>query len=203
MPLNLYTTAISSYLKSTALQMLISFKKQGKTDWSQFKNELVETFRPVDHERIIRTKLLNLRQLDSFDKYSNDFLFWSNQIPEMSDSDKLACFLQGLKPKTRTELVIKGVKNVNEAIILAGRIEHARNESISNTVAKVNYSNVRFKRDKSRVDVRNITCLKCKQKGHYATNCPSKTAINRPQNSFKNNNNMANVTCKICHKKGH
>jgi hypothetical protein len=52
----MHIVAVSSYLKGTAMQMLKAIKKRGQTDWLLFKKDLLRTFRPVDHERIIRTK---------------------------------------------------------------------------------------------------------------------------------------------------
>jgi hypothetical protein len=219
-PIQMYIIAVTSYLKGTALQMLKAFRTRGQTDWIAFKTELLRTFRPVDHERIIRTKLLNLKHSENFDKYSNDFLYWANQLPEMSESDKLACFMQGLKPLTKVELVIKEVKTLNQAILLATAIEHARNEgnNSNNSVAKVNYSATKNKfnafgktnkQGSSTSKTDNIFCYTCKNKGHYSSNCPNKTKTNKYKNFAKTANNansantFANITCRKCNQKGH
>jgi hypothetical protein len=216
-PAPMHIVAVSSYLKGTAMQMLKAFRKRGQTDWLLFKKDLLRTFRPVDHERIIRTKLLNLKQTDNFDKFSNDFLYWANQIPEMSEADKLACFMQGLRPLTKVELVIKEVKTINEAILLATAIEHARSEgNNNNSVTKVNYSTTKSKYNntssnkysKASSKTDSNFCYICKSKGHFSSNCPNKGKTNRFK-SFANtkpnanNNSIANITCRKCNQKGH
>jgi hypothetical protein len=121
----------------------------------------------------------------------------------MSESDKLACFMQGLKPLTKVELIIKEVKTLNQAILLATEIEHARYEgnNSNNSVAKVNYSTTKNKfnafgksnkQGSSISKTDNIFCYTCKNKGHYSSNCPNKTKTNKYKNFAKPANN-ANI----------
>ena len=119
---------VAPFLRGTAFQMLKRFMLEKRTSWNEFRNELLTAFQPPDHARIMRTRLLNLRQGESFQKYSRDFQYLVTQIVGMSEEDKLACFMQGLRARTRVELVYKKVSTLTEAVTLASSLELARND---------------------------------------------------------------------------
>lgn len=74
----------------------------------------------------------------------------------MSESDKLACFMQAVIPLTKVELVIKEVKTSN--CPNQNKTNRYKNFAKNNNNA---YTNT------------NRTCRKCNQKGHYANSCRS------------------------------
>ena len=134
-PENLKIKAITPFLRGTAFQLAKRFLLDGTKTWENFQTELYVMFTPVDFDLKIRTELLNLKQNESFERYANRFQYLVNQL-KMSEEDKLTCFLQGLKPRTRTEIVIKNIDCYEDAMRLASNLESYKDLSSS---AKINF----------------------------------------------------------------
>ena len=136
------------------------------------------------------------------------------KVNEMSDKDKFTCFMQGLKPKTRVELVIKGVTNLEEAIIMATSIEHAR-FSGKKEYSSVNYANTNkkpFNKKKSNAElkkerIKTLQCYRCNKTGHISKTCrvkmEKKDQIKNQQVYNKPNDEKKKITCYTCKKTGH
>ena len=108
-PDHLKVSVIAPFLRGTAFQILKRFVSERNEDWDDLSLELLATFQSPDHVRMLRSKLLNLKHDGSFQKYSTQFQMLSTQLSNMSDIEKLTCFLQGLKHRTRTYIILKGV----------------------------------------------------------------------------------------------
>ena len=163
--------AVSTYLRGTAFQMAKRYILNRNTDWDAFCNELTQTFQPIDHERITRTKFLNLKHTDNFQKFSREFQYLATQIKGMSEEDKLACFIQALKTNTKTEVILRQPARLEDAIRIASVIELAREEN--NKVIKTNYINVKNKFSLSNKKLRNpnLICSICNKNGHTSQYC--------------------------------
>ena len=136
-PENLKIAVVSSHCRGLALQIAKRYLQARNTNWAQFREEMIKTFKPVDFERQTRTRLINLRQTGGFESYSREFQLLSNQLPDISNEEKYTCFLQGLRPKTQMELTVRGVKELDQAIVVASQIE----STLGNfATASVNYS---------------------------------------------------------------
>ena len=110
-PVNMYLVAISNYVEGTAFEMVMTARKE-KRSWMYLRAQLIKTFRSTFKDFNLRSKILGLKDGGDFEKYLHDFRSLSNQIPTiaMTEADKLTCFMQGLRPKTRIELFIKKVR---------------------------------------------------------------------------------------------
>ena len=166
-PSNLKISIASSYLRGIAFQMVKRYHNEKNTDWNHFKKELIKTFLPPNYELSIRTRFLNLRQTAGFESYSRDFQLFSNQLPDMSKEDRFTCFLQGLRPETRCEIVLRVVKDLNEAIVIATQLEYTLGSE--QTTSAVNYSPIKRFGDKR--DKKDVECYFCHLKGHQVNEC--------------------------------
>ena len=185
---------LAQFLRGTALNMLKRQISKGNSDWNDFKEVLIKTFQAQGYERSLRTKLLNLKQTDSFEKYSSEFQYICSQLGSMSDVDLLACFMQGLKPRTRLELILQEVSDLPSAIILASKFEMAMKEANLNGEKTSKYANNKPVMNKK------ITCYNCKEDGHYKNACPKMNG--GKQTSRPDSKNMQ-ITCYNCKEKGH
>ena len=209
---------VAPFLRGTAFQMLKRFMLEKRTSWNEFRNELLTAFQPPDHARIMRTRLLNLRQGESFQKYSRDFQYLVTQIVGMSEEDKLACFMQGLRARTRVELVYKKVSTLTEAVTLASSLELARNDG-SNQRAhseerefgakNKGQSHFKFRHENGTAKSGQAKCFKCNKTGHFANKCRS--SENSKNNNSSNSDNKSSgqkkeskdILCWNCGKRGH
>ena len=157
---------VTPLLRGVAFQMAKQSYLESR-QWNEFKADLLKTFMPVNHERTTRTRLLQLKQTDSFSKYSKEFLYLVNQLPNLKEEDKLACFLQGLRQRTRTEIELREIRTWSEAYRIAATIELVRDETSNNNTVKHNNLEINKK-------LTNMLCHKCKKPGHIARNCSMK-----------------------------
>ena len=225
-PDNKRMITVSPFLRGTAFEMLKRYVNAGNLSWKEFRDDLKLTFTPVDEEQEIRTKLINLRHTDSFDSYSREFQYLSYQLSDMSEKDRLACFLNGLKGKTYTELKLKDIKSLNEAIRLASILEMGResrreNRMTVNYARTLNKQNNRNNQNKHKNnDNSNKSgkqCTFCKKNGHTQDMCfkknnnqnSDKQTERRGQSQAQNNwskgqqNNNKNNNCYNCNMPGH
>ena len=223
-PDNKRIVTVSPFLRGTAFEMLKRYVNSGNLSWKEFREDLRLTFTPVDEEHAIRTKLINLRHTDSFDSYSREFQYLSYQLSDMSEKDRLACFLNGLKGKTYTELKLKDIKTLSEAIRLASILEMGRESTRENRVS-LNYARTLKKQNNNNGQSKNKNndnnsragkqCTFCKKSGHTQDTCfrknnnqgsnrqterggQSQTHNNKSQQNNKHNNN-----CYNCNMPGH
>ena len=117
----------------------------------------------------------------------------------MTEDNLLSLFRLGVKPKTRVQLDLNQVTNINEAYILASKVENVLDLPSSNYIKSS--KNFNFKNSKNN---QNLQCHYCKMFGHLAKNCNKKQEF-RTQNHFRfsnnnktnnngNNNNSNNIT---------
>ena len=201
-PENLKIKAITPFLRGTAFQLAKRFLLDGTKTWENFQTELYVMFTPVDFDLKIRTELLNLKQNESFERYANRFQYLVNQL-KMSEEDKLTCFLQGLKPRTRTEIVIKNIDYYEDAMRLASNLESYKDLSSS---AKINFVQSNKTNNLSNFSANKKTCFKCNKIGHWAKDCrikpnaPFKPSFNK---RFVKSEQKKSISCYNCKKPGH
>ena len=67
-PEDLRHQVVAGYLKGTASNLI-----RNCSSWKQLKEILTKNFVDIDYERTLRLKLKNLKQTESFEKYSQEF----------------------------------------------------------------------------------------------------------------------------------
>jgi hypothetical protein len=127
-PLQYWITATYNYLEGSALEMAIN-ANLGNLTWDKLKEDLINSFRPVNKDYDLRARLLRLKEGDSYDKYLYEFRALINQIPKsmLGDQDRYTCFVSGLKHKTRIEIFRSKCTSLEEAIFLSNQLNSERN----------------------------------------------------------------------------
>ena len=78
-PRNVWLVAVSNYVEGTALEMLKQAREENKS-WDMYKKSLLDTFRPLQKDFDLRTKINHLKDRDSFEKYLHEFRSLSNKV---------------------------------------------------------------------------------------------------------------------------
>ena len=108
----------------------------------------------------------------------------TSQLPALSREEEFTIFLNGLRPDTRIEIQNKGIKTLNEAMVVASRYESLKHGSV------IKHNNFNIKKGKPNLN--KVTCHICKKIGHFASQC-----------SKKGKQNSSPVKCHRCGLVGH
>jgi len=90
--------------------------------WGDFKKELRAQFFPENVEFIARRKLRELKHTGTIREYVKQFSTVMLDIRDMSEKDKVFCFVEGLKPWARTKLYEQKVQDLASALATAERL---------------------------------------------------------------------------------
>ena len=88
-----------------------------------FKREFIKYFEPLNPVKKARDRLATLRQTGALQSYVNEFRELTNQATDMTETEKLDRIVRGLKPRTRMEVEVRDPKTLDDAIVVADRIE--------------------------------------------------------------------------------
>jgi len=114
----------SSYLRDIAQQdYMLHEQAHANLTWSQFTEYLREKYTPKNHTTVVRRQLKSLRHLASVNEYYVSFRKLVNQLPNMSEEDRMINFIDGLKSKTRHHVRSEKPTNLDEAYDLASDFE--------------------------------------------------------------------------------
>jgi hypothetical protein len=92
-------------------------------NWSLFCSLLRATFQPVSSAQQARNQLARLRQTKDMRSYISYFRDVCLKIPDLSASEKLARFKEGISdPRIRTELDLRNVTTFEQAVVIAERM---------------------------------------------------------------------------------
>jgi hypothetical protein len=130
-PRNRWPGVAATYLKGPAFTWFGSLPTESKATltWEAFTSGLMARFRPVDNDRIGRSRLMTLRMKASdrgagISQYVNRFLTLCNSVKDLGENEKFAYFSQGLTPDLQRSIVaLTNVNTVTEAISAVMRIE--------------------------------------------------------------------------------
>ncbi len=94
-----------NYLQGTPLQLLIKYTNDGSNVWTEFKKILKDNFLPHDHQRRLKQQLIVLKQTESVDSYNKRFLSLTTQISDLTISDELFYYTEGLHPNSKFQVL--------------------------------------------------------------------------------------------------
>ncbi|TYK01360.1 uncharacterized protein E5676_scaffold29G00460 [Cucumis melo var. makuwa] len=97
--------------------------------WDALKRELRSQFFPQNVEILARRKLRKLKHTGSIQKYVKQFAGLMLDIRDMSEKDKVFCFVEGLKPWTKTKLYEQRVQDLTSAYAAVERLFDPSNDS--------------------------------------------------------------------------
>ncbi|KAA0053506.1 uncharacterized protein E6C27_scaffold190G00630 [Cucumis melo var. makuwa] len=97
--------------------------------WDALKRELRSQFFPENVEILARRKLCELKHTGSIREYVKQFTGLMLDIRDMSEKDKVFCFVEGLKPWAKTKLYEQRVQDLTSAYAAAERLFDLSNDS--------------------------------------------------------------------------
>ncbi|XP_022872717.1 uncharacterized protein LOC111391700 [Olea europaea var. sylvestris] len=109
--------------------------------WDDFKRELKRQFYPENVVYEARKKLRELKHKGTIRDYGKEFTTLVLQILSMSDEDLLFHFTNGLQNWAKQELQRRGVKTVDEAIVVAESLTEFQRSTDSSKSSKSFKSN--------------------------------------------------------------
>ncbi|CAF1062661.1 unnamed protein product [Brachionus calyciflorus] len=108
--------------------------------WKDYETTLRKTFSKAHKSDKFTTELINLKHKDNstIEAYNMKFLKLTFHLESMCEEDKFFYYMNGLKDRTRRELKIRAVKDLDNAMAIATNLEQDF-DSIQN----VNYTKTR------------------------------------------------------------
>jgi hypothetical protein len=177
-------------MKGPVLQAVMSYKlNNDRADWPGFVQVLKETYEPRNKDLMLRYKLRNLEQINSFAKYLNEFQVIINQLSVISEQDKFVAFLDGLSNDFKYEVlknpacdsVTHAVRICSDYDFCLGSNRSYKKKSDSqkqnNVYVEENDSSAdEFDKDiellkQKNLDDSRIICWNCHRRGHKSSDC--------------------------------
>ena len=178
-----------------------SKSEEGKNidSWSGLKAALVQRFETLNKEKIARDKLAHWKQVKDVPTFNDDFNKILLDIPDIGMKDQIDRYSRGLKSYiwkalctkeyTRLSDLMRDAERVESAYRRAGTSSGTRSTTIKpanggpvpmdigniGIKSAVQNANAHLKKlDKDERDrcMREGLCLRCREKGHLAKNCP-------------------------------
>jgi len=163
------------------------------TSWQAFIVAVTKRFNPLNKVKLARDKLSRWRQLKDVQTYNTDFLKIILDIPSIGLDEQLDRYARGLKPYIWSELCTTDYTTLEDLMRDAERVESAKTNRFRPN--RLNNDNPRpepVPMDLNAVAVgipkltpaererclREGLCLRCREKGHMARECPK----NGPRN---------------------
>jgi len=190
----------ASYLSGTAHEWWIGYSStEGKEvqSWCGLKQALLARFDTLNKEKIARDKLARWRQVKDVATFNDDFQRILLDIPNISTEEQIDRYTRGLKPYIWKELCTKDYIELSDAMKDAERVESAHRRAgkvqggpnggggkNNNGQGRGDGNPRNDPMDLGNVELRKLTkeerdecmkkglCLRCRQPGHIAKNCP-------------------------------
>ena len=90
--------------------------------WDALKKELHSQFFPENVEILSQQKLRELKHTSNIQEYVKQFAGLMLDICNMSEKDKVFCFVEGLKPWVKTKLYEQRVQDLMSAYVAIERL---------------------------------------------------------------------------------
>lgn len=224
-PTHLQAALAISWLRGSAREWYTAFPQDVKVqanDFEIFSTMLLSRYRPVDAARTARTKLEQLKQKQSVQKYNTDFIELIQDIHDMSFADQIHNYRRGLKIEVQKELITKEFDTLNDAMNTASQVDtllfslHRERGQRNGNGHYLNHNGFRNPNASAPMEVNNMNidpvqtdselgdvalnavrfstrfqkltpeqrsqlmregrCFKCRQPGHMAIACPTKSS---------------------------
>jgi hypothetical protein len=156
-------------------------------NWEQLKQAMTVYYKPHNEQVNARDGLKKLRQKRSVAEYANDFNKLILKLPEMTEDEKMYCFITGLQTEVKLQVELQRPSDLQTAkeiadradtiIFQAKRFSRGRGVSSSET-ASGNWPNqdeeamklgaTRLTASEREKYMKEGKCFRCGQKGHRA-----------------------------------
>lgn len=116
----------AAYLResaSTWMDEIESLDPNLQMGWDSFSQLFISRFRPLEASRTARVVLKSIKQRMSVDDYNNRFRDQIKYCTDMAMEDQLSLYFAGLKPEIESELYRVDPSTLEEAMILAVRMD--------------------------------------------------------------------------------
>ena len=188
-----------SYLEGDAHTWFQTYKTANQVDtWEDLKEALLKRFNPLDKTLAARDKLARWRQVKDVASFNRDFLHILLDIPNIAEAEKLDRYTRGLKPHIWEPLCTKTYETLEQCMTDALKVEAAKRGTNQRTTGQFRGRSTPagpsggdggtsgpVPMDLSATDViKKLTpeerercmkeglCLRCREKGHMAKDCP-------------------------------
>lgn len=189
---------LAMYVENEAFEILKNVNKSVDSStrtMSVFKEKMLARFGDATRDSALMREYRMLKQGDKLDDYIFKFRKLVSLLPHLDTKTIIWDFKEGLKQRSKFEVVKAKPKTLEEAITTAVEFDLVLDDSSHNKGKDISISNVmkspnriqRFKgsrgshigsndRNNNRYDNQNqlrmiVKCHNCKQSGHYARNC--------------------------------
>ena len=104
-------------------QAVMSDERSAPCSWVDFKYAFLAEFQPLQASETSRSAIFKMKQLGSVTDYTKEFRSHLYLVVDMSSTDKLAHYLNGLKDAPQSMLRTQNPSNVEEAMSMAKKNE--------------------------------------------------------------------------------
>ena len=155
-------------------------------NWESFRSALIRRFSPLNKTQVARDKLHSWRQIKDVGTFNRTFLSVLLDIPDITEAEKIDRYTRGLKRDIWQALCLKTYSDVESLMTDALRVEAAKagaSTHLGGTSARPSTTGV-IPMEISSIKVEKLTpeerqrcmreglCLRCREKGHMAKDCP-------------------------------
>ena len=163
------------FLRGSALTWYNDNKDSIPNHYDRFKEKLVEAFAPVSESVLARDRLKRLVHRDSLEKYCDLFRRFAMLVTDMSPTDKVERFVDGLQPWLRRcvrTFLVDRAKDDLELVIKAAFTLHyeMRRDKYTNEPSSAPRAQVKALDTRTSDSVRR--CYKCGSPDHLRAQCP-------------------------------
>jgi hypothetical protein len=163
------------YLRRSALTWYNDNKDTLPKDYDRFKAKLVDAFAPVSQSVLARDRLKRLVHRDSLEKYCDLFRKQAMLVTDMSPTDKVERFVDGLQPWLRKHVrtfLVDRAKDDIDLVIRAAFTLHCemRKDKYTNDPSSASRAQVKALDARPSDPVRR--CYKCGSTEHLRAQCP-------------------------------
>ncbi|GAB0492318.1 hypothetical protein MMPV_009604 [Pyropia vietnamensis] len=155
-------------------------------DWQALREALKNRFNPLNKVQAARDLLHKWKQVKDVSSYNKSFQSIILDIPDITVAEIVDRYSRGLKPYIWEVLCLKQYESLEAIMLDALKVEAAKRGTrrISNHEVAATSAGIPVPMDLSSVKVVKLTpeerqrcmreglCLRCRQKGHLAKDCP-------------------------------